>query len=185
MTRAEWERRKDEPHEYLPAGGLLVDLFNAGLVGPRKLNLLGANAFRAGTGDRLSEYDALIRADGAGVWRGEATFRVANPLMCALINTARPCYGPLSRQGGVHKEVIGYPLHPMPGPGVCHDPDVKRIALHIHKRMAFKQLPILADACEDAGLDDDELLAHLRDTKAKHVRGCWALDLVMGRHPRE
>jgi hypothetical protein len=45
---------------------------------------------------------------------------------------------------------------------------------------AFDRLPILADALEDAGCDDGDLLAHLRGD-GPHVRGCWALDLVLER----
>ena len=41
--------------------------------------------------------------------------------------------------------------------------------------------PVLADALQDAGCDGDELLSHLRDPNATHVRGCWALDLVLGK----
>jgi hypothetical protein len=39
------------------------------------------------------------------------------------------------------------------------------------------RLAVLADALEDAGCQDDELLGHLRGA-GPHVRGCWALDLV-------
>jgi hypothetical protein len=38
----------------------------------------------------------------------------------------------------------------------------------------------LADALEDAGCTDAELLGHLR-APGPHVRGCWAVDLVSGR----
>jgi hypothetical protein len=41
-------------------------------------------------------------------------------------------------------------------------------------------MPILADALLDAGADDEELLAHLRSS-GLHVRGCFALDLILGR----
>jgi hypothetical protein len=41
-------------------------------------------------------------------------------------------------------------------------------------------LPILADALEDAGCADPELLDHCR-AGGKHVRGCWVLDLMLGR----
>ncbi len=43
----------------------------------------------------------------------------------------------------------------------------------------FADLPILADALEEAGCADDELLGHLRDP-GLHVRGCWALDWLLG-----
>jgi hypothetical protein len=38
---------------------------------------------------------------------------------------------------------------------------------------------VLADAMEEAGSDDAELLSHLRGA-SEHVRGCWALDLLRG-----
>jgi hypothetical protein len=42
------------------------------------------------------------------------------------------------------------------------------------------RLAILADALEDAGCDQADLLGHLRGP-GPHVRGCWALDLLLGR----
>jgi hypothetical protein len=44
----------------------------------------------------------------------------------------------------------------------------------------FAALPVLADALEDAGCDDADLLAHLRGP-GPHARGCWALDRVLGK----
>jgi hypothetical protein len=40
---------------------------------------------------------------------------------------------------------------------------------------------LLAGALEDAGCTDAELLGHLRGP-GLHVRGCWALDLVLGKN---
>lgn len=42
------------------------------------------------------------------------------------------------------------------------------------------RLGVLADALEEAGCDSGELLTHLRSS-GPHVRGCWALDLVLGK----
>jgi hypothetical protein len=42
------------------------------------------------------------------------------------------------------------------------------------------RIPLLADALEDAGCTDAELLGHLR-SPGPHVRGCWAVDLVLGK----
>ncbi len=44
----------------------------------------------------------------------------------------------------------------------------------------FADLPVLADALEEAGCDEAELLAHLRGP-GPHARGCWALDLLLGK----
>jgi hypothetical protein len=41
-------------------------------------------------------------------------------------------------------------------------------------------LGVLADALEDAGCDNAELLGHLRGP-GPHVRGCWVVDLLLGR----
>jgi hypothetical protein len=50
----------------------------------------------------------------------------------------------------------------------------------IYDERAFNRLPILADALEDAGCDSAEILAPLR-RPGPHVRGCWALDLILGK----
>ena len=41
-------------------------------------------------------------------------------------------------------------------------------------------MPILADALQDAGCDNDDILNHCRDD-GPHVRGCWVVDLVLGK----
>jgi hypothetical protein len=42
------------------------------------------------------------------------------------------------------------------------------------------RLGLLADALEDAGCEQAGLLRHLRSS-GPHVRGCWAVDLVLGK----
>ena len=56
----------------------------------------------------------------------------------------------------------------------------KALADGIQANQAFERLPILADALEDGGCGDADLLAHLREP-GRHARGCWALDLVLGK----
>lgn len=43
------------------------------------------------------------------------------------------------------------------------------------------RLAVLADMLEEAGCRDDEMLGHLRKVDGVHVRGCWTLDLLLGR----
>jgi hypothetical protein len=57
---------------------------------------------------------------------------------------------------------------------------VRRIAEGIYEERAFDRLPILADALLDAGCDNEELIAHSR-SEGPHVRGCWAVDLILGK----
>jgi hypothetical protein len=54
------------------------------------------------------------------------------------------------------------------------------LAQIIYESFAFDRLPHLADALEHAGCTDAELLGHLR-SPGPHVRGCWAVDLVLGK----
>jgi hypothetical protein len=43
-----------------------------------------------------------------------------------------------------------------------------------------QRLAVLADALEEAGCVDGALLSHLR-SPGPHVRGCWAIDLILGK----
>jgi hypothetical protein len=54
------------------------------------------------------------------------------------------------------------------------------LANSIYAESDFVRLPHLADALEEAGCTDAELLSHLRGP-GPHVRGCWALDLILGK----
>ncbi|MCZ2341062.1 MAG: hypothetical protein LC104_04605 [Bacteroidales bacterium] len=91
------------------------------------------------------------------------------------------------------REIVGNPFRPwaqaaeFAGGGLVQ-PDgcivalgesARSLAQAIKIEQAFERLPILADAVEECGLTDPEILLHLRQDSA-HVRGCWALDCVAG-----
>ena len=57
---------------------------------------------------------------------------------------------------------------------------VVQLARNIYETRAFESLPLLADALIDAGCTDEEILSHCQQP-GPHVRGCWALDLIMDR----
>jgi hypothetical protein len=67
-----------------------------------------------------------------------------------------------------------------PGCLACDGGVVPKLATAIYAGRTFDELPVLADALEDAGCTDAELLGHLR-SPGPHVRGCWAVDLVLGK----
>jgi hypothetical protein len=58
------------------------------------------------------------------------------------------------------------------------DGTVIRIAEKIKARCAFEDLPVLADALEDAGCTDHATLAYFRYV-GQHFRACWPLDLLL------
>jgi len=61
-----------------------------------------------------------------------------------------------------------------------HDGAAVHIAQAIYDDRRFLDLPILADALEEAGCTDPEILSHCRGP-GEHIRGCWVVDLVLGR----
>lgn len=56
---------------------------------------------------------------------------------------------------------------------------VRRLAETMYEERRYQDLPVLADALEEAGCDEPDILDHLRGRGA-HARGCWALDLARG-----
>ncbi|MBA4192081.1 MAG: hypothetical protein C0467_29230 [Planctomycetaceae bacterium] len=57
---------------------------------------------------------------------------------------------------------------------------VLQLAQGIYQDRAFDRMPILADALQDAGCDNDNILNHCRGD-GPHVRGCWVVDQVLGK----
>jgi hypothetical protein len=55
------------------------------------------------------------------------------------------------------------------------------LAQGIYTDRDFSAMPILADALQDAGCENDDVLAHCRDANQLHARGCWVLDLLLGK----
>jgi len=100
----------------------------------------------------------------AGYWRGN---KDADAIMCDLA-----------------RDIFGNPYLPARnvGPGWLRSNDriTSKLAITIYDNRAFHRLPLLADALEDAHCTDAELLGHLRGP-GPHVRGCWAVDLVLGK----
>ena len=82
------------------------------------------------------------------------------------------------------RDIFGNPFQPPPhiDPAwlVRNDGTVKKLAEAIYEGRSFDRLPILADALEEASCDDAKLLGHLRGT-GPHVKGCWVLDLALGK----
>jgi hypothetical protein len=60
-----------------------------------------------------------------------------------------------------------------------NDGTVVQIAHSIYERRDFSLLPILGDALEDAGCNNEDIITHCR-SEGLHARGCWVLDLLLG-----
>ncbi len=86
-------------------------------------------------------------------------------------------------QAALLRDVFGNPYRPLnlrPEWLVWASGTVVKMAKAIYDERAFDRLPILADALEDAGCDNADILAHLRGP-GPHVRGCWVVDLILSK----
>jgi hypothetical protein len=86
---------------------------------------------------------------------------------------------------GTHllREVFGNPFRARvadPRWAVWNHATIPRLARTIYETGGFDQLPVLADALEEAGCTDAVILGHCRGP-GPHVRGCWVVDLVLGK----
>jgi hypothetical protein len=72
------------------------------------------------------------------------------------------------------------PFHPVVIDPTWLTTAVKNLTHVIHTDRAFDRLPILADALEEAGCADEAILTHCR-CAGPHVRGCWVVDLLLGK----
>jgi hypothetical protein len=59
-------------------------------------------------------------------------------------------------------------------------PTAVALAGQMYESRDFGAMPILADALQDAGCDNEDVLGHCRGP-GPHVRGCWVVDLVLGK----
>jgi hypothetical protein len=83
--------------------------------------------------------------------------------------------------------VVGNPFRPVTLSPGWRAPQVLALAQAAYEQrelpagtLDLARLAILADALEEAGCDQADLLAHPRGP-GPHVRGCWAVDLLLGK----
>jgi hypothetical protein len=81
------------------------------------------------------------------------------------------------------RDIFGNPFRPFtldPSSLAWNGGAVRKIAQAIYDGRRFADLPVLADALEDAGCADAAILGHCRGG-GEHVRGCWVVDLLLGK----
>lgn len=84
-------------------------------------------------------------------------------------------------------EIAGNPFRPARFDPRWRTAAVVGLAAGIDADRGYDRLPILADALLEADCDDEAVLRHCRGTEphagepAGHARGCWVIDLVLGR----
>lgn len=125
------------------------------------------------------EVDYLIALSESGPWRS------LRDLMYVMmrIETHRSEPSTHGRMQDWVERIVDITFHPHPIPDMQAEwwtSEVVALAESIYAERAFDRLPILADALEDAGCDNEDILSHCRGS-GPHVRGCWVVDLVLGK----
>jgi hypothetical protein len=78
------------------------------------------------------------------------------------------------------RDIFGNPFRPVQFDPAWRTRTAVTIAQVIYDERDFSMLPVLADALEDGGCQNADVLSHCRQT-GEHVRGCWVVDLVLGK----
>ena len=79
------------------------------------------------------------------------------------------------------RDIFGNPFRPAAFDPAWRTGTVLALATQMYESRDFGAMPILADALQDAGCTSEDVLNHCRDAHATHVRGCWVVDLVLGK----
>jgi hypothetical protein len=121
-------------------------------------------AYKAAMNARQARSTAELSDFNEELWRGE------EEAQCALLRC-----------------LVGNPFRPVALDRACLTPTITSLAQAAYEERGLPsgeldpaRLAVLADALEDAGYFEPALLGHLRSPDP-HVRGCWALDLLLGK----
>ncbi len=163
----------------------VAEAYADGLASREKLDQVAADAERAVEhvegvylthGEVEEEYPLVVAAQAA-------VYVATGPWLPRAAELAAFAFGGHTdglTQAAILRDIVGYPPRPRISETGWLTSDVVALAGGIYQDRAFDRLPILADALEDAGCGDPSVLAHCRDD-APHVRGCWVIDLLLGK----
>jgi hypothetical protein len=78
------------------------------------------------------------------------------------------------------REIVGNPFRPVTFDPSWRTSTAVELARQMYESRTFDRMPILADALQDAGCEEPSVIVHCQ-SDGPHVRGCWVVDLVLGR----
>jgi hypothetical protein len=85
-----------------------------------------------------------------------------------------------AEQAALFRELFGNPFRPVSVEASWLAATVVQLSWALYNQRQFEGMPVLADALEEAGCTDGNILSHFRGA-GPHIRGCWALDLLLGK----
>jgi hypothetical protein len=126
--------------------------------------------------------------DKATVWLAcrtavNAACAAGHALSCqgaAENEVAAATFAESAAQTALVREIFGNPFRPVSLDPAWLSGTVRNLAEVIYEERAFDRLPTLADALEESGCAEADILAHCRGP-GPHARGCWVVDLLLGK----
>jgi hypothetical protein len=150
----------------------VAESFADGSASERELKKAYRKAKRVANADGNS--DLAIGVATAACFTTEQRFVLihATGVLCALVTSDELVQ--------FVRDIFGNPFRPVAFDPRWRSADAVGLARGIYDERAFERLPLLADALMDAECGDEQVLSHCR-SEGPHVRGCWVVDLVLGK----
>jgi hypothetical protein len=185
VTEAEWSTYKGDP------GIMLGFLKERGWCSERKGRLFQhaclRRVFHLFTDFQRRAVELIEeREEGTPLgeeWEGLQEPTGGHPWFEALWIESRAARDDLNGQSaccGLLRCIFANPFRPVALDPTWLSSTVKALAQSIYTDRNFEVMPILADALEEAGCSSEDILSHCRGP-GEHVRGCWAVDLLLGK----
>ncbi|VTR93300.1 Uncharacterized protein OS=Sorangium cellulosum (strain So ce56) GN=sce5710 PE=4 SV=1 [Gemmata massiliana] len=127
------------------------------------------------TADELAQANERVRGDERDFYPSIAWFVSSDDV---FLRGAAPRY--LGRNSDIIRCVFGNPFRSITFLPDWRTSTAVTLAAQMYESRDFGAMPILGDALQDAGCDNEDVLNHCREPGV-HVRGCWVADLVLGK----
>lgn len=135
-----------------------------------------------------------VPADCCGALRGHGTAELTDDVQLRETGD-RIEAAERAAQAALLREIFGNPFHPLALEPAWRPDFVVKLAREMYASNDFSAMPDFADALQDAGCENERVLNHcrysslpaaertgsLQSRPCQHVRGCWVVDLILGK----
>jgi hypothetical protein len=177
-ARQEWHLLIDEKSQQAI---VLAEQFSDGNVGVQEMESVREEAVYPASGNLLTQTYFQALQTGAAVLAYDVT-RTEPEFPGQHVTWSIAVRGAIGILAGPQLLlcIFGNPFRPAALEPSCRTALIEQMARGIYDDRRFEDLPILADALEEAGCTSRDVLDHCR-SPGPHVRGCWAVDLILNK----
>ena len=152
-----------------------------GQAGPEESAILRARIWQKWRmpADAAARLAVSVELDARAAWEVARVASWGNPHLSRADEQLAQCQ--------LVRDIFGNPFRPAAISTAWQTPQVVPLAQAAYDQRELPsgtldpaRLAVLADALEEAGCDNADVLNHLRGP-GPHVRGCWAVDLLLGK----